>query len=107
MSVRAENRWRQRLRREALEREREHNIRGAMRLAAAGAYDKPRPVAVPPAPRATRRQVTAWMRREVEDDPGISATALGEGAAAEFGLYNGDEVLEWVWDLAAAESTED
>ncbi len=104
MSVRSENRWREKLRREALEIERENHTRGAIRMAAAGVYDKPRPAVVPLPPRATRREVTAWMRREVALDAEISATNLGENAAAKFDLYDGDDVIEWVWDLAAAEA---
>lgn len=60
----------------------------------------PRPVAVKPAPSATRRDVRSWMRRNAEGFD--SATELAEAANAALDLPEGamDDGTHWVWDEA-------
>lgn len=94
-SVRKENRWRRSTyaaNDAASDRQRE--------VEAACMVRGTRPVAVPPKPSATRRQVRSWMRWNAHDydDP----THLAEGANAALDLPNGamDDDTHWVWEEA-------
>lgn len=60
----------------------------------------PRPVVVPPKPKATRRQVRSWMRRNAADYDGATQLAEGTSAALDLPVGAMDDETHWVWEEA-------
>ena len=95
MSVKQENRYRKwviETGHAATDRQRE--------IEAATMERKPRPVAIPPKPSASRRQVKSWMRQNAQDFD--TATQLAEAANAALDLTSDamDDETHWVWEEA-------
>ena len=96
MSVRQENRWRNRLQKENDARD---QLRGE--LEALGRTSTPRNPPPKPAPLPTKAKIRNWMIANAPEYEG--ATQLAEGANAEFDLPESwlDSETHWIWDLAA------
>lgn len=95
MSVKQENRYRKwviETGRAITDRQRE--------IEAATMERKPRHVAIPPKPSASRGQVKSWMRQNAQDFD--TATQLAEAANVALDLpYDAmDDETHWVWEEA-------